>query len=69
MLLRTALNKADTKVKVTKIENASAEEFSGQNVFEKWLDDKEEDIAKGFQLDKEESDNFSIPKLVKNKDD
>ena len=63
------MGKAGTKVQLNKIESAAAEQFTGQNVFENWLDDKKEDIVKGFKLDRKDSGDFSIPKLVKNKDD
>ena len=69
LLFKDAMNKAGNKVIMNKIDGAAVEEFVGQNVFDKWLDDKKEDIAKGFKLDREDSGDFSIPKLVKNKND
>ena len=40
-----------------------------KNVWESWYEDKYDDIIKGFKLDRDEQDNFCIPKLVKDVED
>ena len=40
-----------------------------KNVFEKWKEDKYQDIIKAYQIDRDESDDFYVGRLVKDEED
>ena len=40
-----------------------------KDVFEQWKEDRQEDICKAFEIDKNKSENFSMARFVKDEQD